>query len=76
MGLEGRRERERERESRHCAHHFLSFSSAGIELVPLSGAFEEPELVKIDKPFVFLIRDKKKKVPLFIGNVMDPRAGM
>ena len=47
-------------------------SFSGIELVPLSGGFIEPEEVIINKPFIFIIRDKVKKVPLFVGSVMDP----
>lgn len=44
----------------------------GIELVPLSGAFLEPELVIINQPFVFLIRDIKEEVILFYGKVVNP----
>lgn len=44
----------------------------GIELVPLS-AFNDKATVTVDRPFMFLIRDKAKDVPLFLGKVMDPR---
>ena len=26
----------------------------------------------IDRPFLFVIRDRKKRIPLFVGRVMDP----
>jgi hypothetical protein len=48
----------------------LSFFS-GIELVPLSAFYDNEEVV-VDRPFMFIIRDKAKNVPLFIGKVMDP----
>ncbi|TRY68508.1 hypothetical protein TCAL_14221 [Tigriopus californicus] len=47
-------------------------AATGIELVPLSGAFLEPELLIINQPFVFLIRDIKENVILFYGKVINP----
>ena len=48
----------------------ISFAT-GIELVPLSAFINTAEL-QVDKPFLFIIRDKVKEVPLFVGEVMDP----
>ena len=48
----------------------ISFAT-GIELVPLSAFINTAEL-QVDKPFLFIIRDKVKEVPLFVGKVMDP----
>jgi serine protease inhibitor len=33
---------------------------------------QEPFHVKLDRPFVFLVRDQTTNVLLFIGAVMDP----
>lgn len=46
-------------------------AATGIELVPLSAFINTAEL-QVDKPFLFIIRDKVKEVPLFVGKVMDP----
>lgn len=43
----------------------------GIELVPLSAFINHAEL-EVNKPFMFIIRDKVREVPLFVGKVMDP----
>ena len=52
------------------ASYEISFAT-GIELVPLSAFINTAEL-QVDKPFLFIIRDKVKEVPLFVGKVMDP----
>ncbi len=44
----------------------------GVELVPLSGAIVSPRKIVVNKPFLFIVRDKKMKIPLFVGNVVDP----
>ena len=33
-----------------------------------------PTLVKIDRPFIFIIRDTKHDTILFMGRVLDPTA--
>ena len=40
-------------------------------MVPLSAFINNAELV-VDQPFMFIIRDKVREVPLFVGKVMDP----
>jgi serpin B len=44
-------------------------TGAGVQ----AGAIQEPPLVAIDRPFVFLIRDTKTGSILFVGQVQDPR---
>ena len=34
----------------------------------------EPKKVMIDRPFIFLIRDRATDAILFVGRVEDPRA--
>jgi len=46
-------------------------AATGIELVPLSAFINSAEL-NVDRPFMFIIRDKVREVPLFVGKVMDP----
>ena len=46
--------------------------SIGIELVPLSGFVGTTDVI-VDRPFVFVIRDVKRRVPIFVGRVLDPR---
>jgi serpin B len=51
--------------------------AAAATVVMLAGAAapaEEPLEVRIDRPFVFLIRDSQTGTVLFIGRVMDPTA--
>jgi len=46
-------------------------AAAGVEIVPLTIHLLTANLL-IDRPFMFVIRDRKKRVPLFVGRVMDP----
>ena len=45
-------------------------AATGIELVPL--IFAESKDITIDSPFIFIVRDKRKNVPLFVGRIVDP----
>ena len=51
-----------------CNDNILS----GIELVALSGFTGSTDVV-VDRPFVFVIRDAARAVPIFVGRVLDPR---
>ena len=44
----------------------------GIDLVPLS--FSDFREVKIDRPFIFFIKDRYKGSLLFVGKIEDPSA--
>ncbi|CAB4067642.1 unnamed protein product [Lepeophtheirus salmonis] len=48
-------------------------ASTGIEVIPLIGNLGAPTSVKANVPFLFFIHDKQRKIPLFMGQVMDPR---
>jgi serpin B len=60
---------------------FVSVDEAGTEaaaatslgFILLGGSIEEPILMKIDRPFIFLIRDIETDTILFLGRVLDPR---
>ena len=48
----------------------ITFTQSGI--YAKSGKEKEEELIiKIDKPFIYIIRDKNK-LPIFIGYIDDP----
>ncbi len=58
---------------------FVSVDETGTEAaaatsvaMPESGPITEPVPVTIDRPFIFLIRDKPTGTILFLGRVMDP----
>jgi serpin B len=60
---------------------FVSVDEAGTEaaaatavVMKLTATPEEPVEVKIDSPFVFMIRDIETGSILFIGRVMNPSA--
>jgi serpin B len=42
-------------------------------VVGVRAAVMDPPVVRVDRPFVFLIHDRETGVPLFLGRVMDPR---
>jgi serpin B len=41
-----------------------------IDIVPFSSA--EPKRVFVNRPFLFILRDSKYKVPLMMGRIVDP----
>ncbi len=49
-------------------------AATGFEVVLQSGLIDLVDL-KVDRPFVFLVRDRREAVPLFVGRIMDPRVG-
>jgi serpin B len=60
---------------------FVSVDEEGTEaaaatavVMKLSAVAEEPVLVNVDHPFVFLIRDIETGAVLFVGRVADPNA--
>ena len=42
-------------------------AATAIEFVPLFGAFGAPQVIDINKPFLFFLRDKTQKTILFAG---------
>ena len=58
---------------------FVSVDEEGTEaaaatavLVPMSGPTKEPIPVTVNRPFIFLIRDRDTGAVLFLGRVMNP----
>ena len=58
---------------------FVSLDEKGTEaaaatgvVMPTSGPGEEPIMVTLDRPFIFLIQDRPTGAILFLGRVMDP----
>ena len=59
---------------------FVSVDEEGTEAAAatavgmlLSGPSKEPILVTVDRPFIFLIRDRATGAVLFLGRVMNPK---
>lgn len=50
-------------------------AAASAALMAFGGGFgESPRILKVDRPFIFLIRDIWTKQTYFIGKVYDPRS--
>jgi len=49
----------------------VAAAATGVELVALSAPVITGELT-VDRPFMFIIRDTSRMVPLFMGKVMEP----
>merc|ERR1711936_207156 len=47
-------------------------AATGIEIVFFSSSVEDTKKVVVDKPFIFIVQDKKNTIPLMIGRVVDP----
>ena len=65
----------------HVAHKaYVSVNEEGTEAAGASGvgmtySIPRYEMMTIDHPFIFLIRDIETGTILFMGRVMDPREG-
>ena len=60
---------------------FVSVDERGTEAaaatavaVPVSGPVKDPIPVTVDRPFIFLIRDRATATVLFLGRVMNPKS--
>ena len=38
-----------------------------------AAARPQPEFIQFDRPFLFVIQDKRNQLPLFMGRIVDPR---
>ena len=47
-------------------------AATSIEVVPLFGSFDPPKNLVVDKPFLFVIRDRVHKSIVFTGKVSRP----
>ncbi len=63
----------------HVAHKaYVSVDEEGTEAAAATGVIMTlslPPMIRVDRPFLFLIRDTETGVILFMGRVMDPSAG-
>jgi len=65
----------------HVAHKaYVSVNEEGTEAAAATGvlmtlSIPRYEIMTVDRPFIFLIRDSKTGTILFIGRVMDPSEG-
>jgi serpin B len=62
----------------HIAHKaFVAVDEKGTEAAAATGAVMEmasmPVMLRIDHPFIFVIRDRQTGSILFVGRVLDPR---
>ena len=46
--------------------------ATGAEIVLLSSALNDRLDIVVDRPFIFVVQDKKNKIPVLVGRVMDP----
>ena len=44
----------------------------GVELVLLSGSFGRNIDVNVDRPFIFIVQDKKSNIPILVGRIKNP----
>jgi len=47
-------------------------AATGAEIVLLSSALNDRLDIVVDRPFIFVVQDKKNKIPVLVGRVMDP----
>jgi serpin B len=49
-------------------------AATGVEIVPLSAIFDQPEEVLVDKPFIFLVKDTQLDTIIFCGKITNPNS--
>ena len=47
-------------------------AATGVELVLLSGNFGKNLDIVVNRPFIFIVQDKKYKIPILVGRVKNP----
>jgi len=47
-------------------------AATGVELVLLSGSFGEKVDVNVDRPFIFIVQDKRNNIPILVGRIKNP----
>jgi len=48
-------------------------AASAVVMKALSAPMEQPQLLVVDRPFIFLIRHEPTNTILFMGRVLDPR---
>ena len=47
-------------------------AATGVEIALFSAAFGEQKDIVVDRPFIFVVQDKKNKIPVLVGKIADP----
>merc|ERR1719210_598757 len=47
-------------------------AATGVEIALFSAAFGEQKDVVVDRPFIFIVQDKKNHIPVLVGKITDP----
>merc|ERR1712223_851811 len=47
-------------------------AATGVEIALFSAAFGEQKDVVVDRPFIFIVQDKKNHIPVLVGKIADP----
>lgn len=47
-------------------------AATGVEIELFSASFGDQKDVTVDRPFIFVVQDKKNNVPVLVGKVTDP----
>ena len=47
-------------------------AATGVEIALFSAAFGEQKDVVVNRPFIFIVQDKKNHIPVLVGKITDP----
>ena len=47
-------------------------AATGIEIALFSASFGDEKEVYVERPFIFVVTDKKNKIPVLVGKINDP----
>jgi serpin B len=47
-------------------------AATGVEIALFSAAFGEQIDIVVDRPFIFVVQDRKNKIPVLVGKITDP----
>merc|ERR1712014_326292 len=47
-------------------------AATGVEIALFSAAFGEQKDIVVDRPFIFIVQDKKNHIPVLVGKITDP----
>merc|ERR1712001_57148 len=47
-------------------------AATGVEIALFSAAFGEQIDIVVNRPFIFVVQDKKNKIPVLVGKIADP----
>ena len=64
----------------HHQHHLAQVTkegtegaaATGVEIALFSAAFGEQKDIVVDRPFIFVVQDRKNKIPVLVGKITDP----